>query len=189
MDVVNFIQIHNLHAAIYLLLFLFLISDAVLTVFVAMFLLDRGLIAPAPTLSVLVLGVMAEQLLWYGLGRRLGRWQKLMDFLDRPALPFDRHLLDRPLRTLVLSKFIYGLHRAMLVRAGMLKLQFKLYLKIALLCMVIWLTVIGSLGYAFSESYEIVNQYIRYAELVPLGLVSLYFFINWRLSKRLKQEL
>lgn len=189
MDVLSFIQIHHLHAAIYLLLFLSLAFDATLTVFAAMLLLGQGVISPAPALAVLVLGVMAEQLLWYGLGRGLGRWQKLMNWLDRPAVVFDKHLLQRPRRTLLLSKFIYGIHRAMLVRAGMLGLDFKLYLKIALLCTAVWLLVLGILGYAFRESYEVLKRYVDYAELVPLGLVALYFFINWRLSKRLKQDL
>lgn len=189
MDLLSFIQLHHLHTAIYLLIFLLVVFDAAITVFAAMFLLVEGAISFVPTLAVLVVGVFSEQLLWYEIGRRLGHSEKLMSWLDKPARPFDRFLLARPFRTLALSKFIYGIHRAMLVRAGMLKINFKNYVGIALVCTVLWLGVIGGIGFAFSTSYVALKNYIKYAELVPLFLVIIYFFVDWRISKRLKNEI
>lgn len=189
MDLLQFVQVHHLQTVIYLAIFLLVVFDAAITVFAAMFLLVQGVISPLPTFIVLVLGVQLEQLLWYEVGRRLGSWERLMVWLDKPARPFDKHLVSKPLRTLALSKFIYGIHRAMLVRAGMLKIDFKRYFYIALVCTALWLGVIGSLGLAFSGSYEALKRYIKYAELVPLGLVIFYFIVDWRIARRLKKEL
>jgi membrane protein DedA with SNARE-associated domain len=189
MDILGFIQAHNLHTLIYPLIFVLVVFDAAIVVFAAMFLLVEGIISPLPTLAVLMLGVLAEQLFWYWIGRKLGEKEKLMAWLDKPARAFDKHLLSRPFHTLVLSKFIYGIHRAMLVRAGMLKINFKIYLVIALICTILWLGVIGGIGYSFSASYGVLKEYIKYAELVPLGLIIIYFIIDWRISKRLKEKL
>jgi membrane protein DedA with SNARE-associated domain len=189
MEILNFIQIHHLHNYLYVVIFLALAFDAAITVFGAMFLMVQGSVSPLPTMMVLVLGVLAEQLVWYEIGRRLGKSEKLSMWLDKPARPFDKHLIKRPMRTLIFSKFIYGIHRAMLVRAGMLKMNYRQYLAIAALSTVIWLAVLGSLGFGFGLSYEALKKYLNYAELIPLLLVAIYFFVDWRIAQRLKREL
>ena len=189
MDILQFIQIHHLQSLIYLVIFLAIVFDAAITVFAAMFLLVQGVIAPLPTLIVLVLGVLGEQILWYWIGRRLTIWKIIVDWSNKIAQPFDKHLINKPLRTLTLSKFIYGIHRAMLVRAGMLKIDFYYYLKAVIFSTVVWLGVLGGLGYGFSESYAALKEYVKYAELIPLCLVMLYFIVDWLLAKNLKRNL
>ncbi len=189
MDLTLFVQSHHLHSVVYLLVFLLIVFDAALTVFGAMFLVVQGTLAIIPTVIVLFFGVLGEQLLWYYIGKNLRGWNRLMNWLDKPAKPFDKHLVDKPTRTLIISKFVYGIHRAMLVRAGMLHINFKKYVTIAIWSTVVWLGVIGLLGYMFSASYVALRKFVNYAELVPLVLIIIYFIVDWRISKRLKKEM
>ncbi len=188
-EIYSFIQLHHSSVIVYLLIFFAMVFDAALTVFAAIFLAVSGTLLVIPTILVLILGTFGEQLLWYWVGGHLGKWTKLMNFLDGPAKPFDKHLVTRPGRTLTLSKFIYGIHRAMLVRAGMLKINFKKYVGIAVFSSLLWLSILGAFAVAFSASYEALKKYMSYAELVPLGLVIIYFIADLRLSKNLKRKL
>ncbi len=189
MTITDFIQGQHVHSIVYVVVFLLVIFDAALVVFAAMFLVLQGSLSPVPTAVALVLGVIGEQLLWYWIGHKLKNWSRLMNFLDKAARPFDKHLVGNPRRTLALSKFIYGIHRAMLVRAGMLNINFKRYFYITLYCTFLWLGAIGGLGLAFASSYEALKNYLKYAELIPLGLVIIYFIVDLRLAKRLKKQL
>lgn len=185
----NFIQIHHTNPAIYLLIFLAMVFDAALTVFAAIFLAVSGALLIIPTIIVLFLGTLGEQMLWYWVGKHLGRWKKLMSLLDGPAKPFDKHLINRPAHTLTLSKFIYGIHRAMLVRAGMLHIEFRRYAKIAAVSSSLWLLVLGLFAVGFSASYQVLKEYISYAELIPLGFVVIYFIVDIVISRKLKKNL
>lgn len=189
MDLLSLSHLYTSQHVIYALMFLAMLADATFTVLATMFLVSLGAVALLPSLIVLLLGVFGEQLMFYGIGRRLGRWSKLSVWADKVARPFDRHFYTRPFRTLFLSKFIYGLHRTTLMRAGMLRIPFRDFCRYAFYCSLAWLVVVGGIGYGFSSSYVALKKYFHYAEIVPLVLLAVFFLTQWRLSKRLKKEL
>jgi membrane protein DedA with SNARE-associated domain len=164
-------------------------GDAAITVFAAVFLMSIKAIGIAPGLITLYLGIFAEQLFYYWIGRHLSRREKIAKWSDKVAAPFDRHLRSKTFRTLLFSKFIYGLHRAVLVRSGMLKLHFKMFAKYTMYISFIWLAIIGGLGLIFDASYGAFKSYFRFAEAIPLLLVVAFFAAEWHISKRLKKEL
>jgi len=189
MDLPVFIQLHHLQHYIYFVMFLAMLADATFTVLAVMLLVSLGAVSLAPSLLVLLLGVFGEQLMFYGIGRKFNRWPQLAAWVNKVAHPFDRHFYSRPFHTLFLSKFIYGLHRTTLMRAGMLRIPFLNFCRYAFYCSVAWLIVVAGIGYAFSASYEILKKYFHYAELVPLVLVIAFFLAEWRFSKHLKKDL
>lgn len=189
MDLLPFIQTHHLQNYIYIVIFFAMFADAAVTVFVTTFLISNKVLDGDIAIPVLVAGIYAEQLGFYYLGHHLARLKSLAYWANKIAGPFDRHLHARPFHVLLISKFIYGLHRAMLVRSGMLHLKFKKFAEFAVYISLIWLVIIGGLGFAFSASYDALKHYLHYAELIPLGLVFVFFFVEWRLSARLKKEL
>ncbi len=91
---------------------------------------------------------------------------------------FDEHFLRRPKVTLLLTKFVYGVHRAAIARAGVIGIPGKIYAKHILPIMVFWLVVMGLLGYALSKSFSLLDSYMHYAELVVLGLVLLIIILQ-----------
>jgi membrane protein DedA with SNARE-associated domain len=189
MNFLNFIQVHNLQGYIYLVMFLAMFVDAALTVFAAVFLMSVGAIDVLPGLLVLLLGIFAEQLGFYWLGMKLSKQEWLSKWANKIAAPFDRHLLAQTFRTLLISKFIYGLHRGILLRSGMLKLPPKKFAEYAAYISIIWLMIIGSLGFVFSASYQEFKKTLRFAEAVPLALAVIFLITEWLLRKRLKKEL
>ncbi len=189
MHIVHFIQAHQLQNYIYFALFCGMFIDAALTVFAAVFLMADKIIGIAPGLLVLLLGIFAEQLGFYWLGMKLSKREWLAKWANKVAAPFDRHLLARPFHTLLISKFIYGLHHGLLIRSGMIRLPFKKFMKDSAYIGVIWLAIIGSLGFIFSASYHQFKNYLRFAEVIPLIFIGLYFFAKWLVSKRLKKEI
>jgi membrane protein DedA with SNARE-associated domain len=185
----DFIQSHHLQNYIYLIIFFGMFADAAITVFAAVFLISSGTIVAGLALPILLFGIYAEQLVYYYIGAKLSNHAGVSRWADKLARPFDRHLLSRTFHTLLISKFVYGLHRAILIRSGMLKINFKMFAKSAVFISMIWLAVIAGLGFSFSASYEALKKYFHYAELVPLILIGLFFFVEWLLSKRLKKEI
>ncbi len=189
MSFVEFIQAHHAQNIVYLVLLVGMFTDAALVIFIAIFLMaQRALNIPA-TIGIIIVGTLLEQLLWYWIGSRLGKFNGLVRWTDRLAQPFDRHILEKPFRTLVISKFVYGLHRAVLARAGMLGLHFKTYVRDSFLSTFIWLAALGGIGYGFSASYSALSRYMNYAEIIPLVLVIIYFIVDYYISKRLKKTL
>ncbi len=189
MDFAHFIQVYQLQNFFYLVMFAAMFTDAALTVFAAVFLVSVGALSLLPTVFVLLAGIFCEQLGFYWLGTRLSTHDRLSRWADKLAAPFDRHLQARPFHTLLISKFIYGMHRAMLIRSGMLRLPLGKFTKYALANGVIWLAAVGGLGFLFSESYQEFKRYFAYAELIFLVLVVVYFVTQRLLARRLEKEL
>lgn len=189
MEILPFIQVHHLQNYIYLVIFFGMFTDAAVMVFATVFLITAKVIGIVPGVTVLLLGIYFEQLFFYWLGLKLSAREKFSLWVDKVAKPFDRHLKSRPLHTLLISKFVYGLHRAMLVRSGMLKLPLKKFAEYAVYCSIAWLGVVGSLGAVFAGSYVELKKYFRYAEIVPLVLVAIFFLAEWLLAKKLKKEI
>jgi membrane protein DedA with SNARE-associated domain len=189
MDIIRFIQSHHLQNYLYLIIFFGMFIDAALTVFAAVFLMSTGSIAVLPGALALLFGIFAEQIFFYWVGLKLAKREWLARWANKIAAPFDRHLQARPFRTLVISKFIYVLHHGLLLRSGMLKLPLKKFAEYSAYISLIWLLAIGSLGLAFSASYQQFKKTLRFAELVPLVLILFFLLAERLLQKRLKKEL
>lgn len=173
----------------YALIFAGMSVEATVTLFSTVFILSLGHLNPAVCALVIVGGAVTEQLVWYYLGYNLHRFKRIVHFGDRFVGHLDRHFLDRPLRVLVLSKFIYGLHRTVLLRFGMLKFPVKKFLKDGVVAVLAWLAIVGGLAYGFSASYEALKRYFRYGELLILLFVAVFAAIQYFVSKRLKKDL
>ncbi len=172
----------------YLIIFLGMVFEGDGFLFATAFLTAQGFFDLGDSLAVVLFGVAAGDVLWYWFGVWLqdswiGRWAA------RVAKPFDRHLIERTKRTLFISKFTYGFHHAMLLRAGTLRIPFWRLFKIDLAAILLWVAVIGGLGYGFSGSYELLKHYVHFAELGLLVIVSIVIIGGQLLSKYSEEKL
>ncbi len=136
------------------------------------FLISAGRHNPAALIVVALAGSGVEQFFWFWFGKKLKNSSNQMaQWIIKKSNHFDEHFLRRPKVTLLLTKFVYGVHRAAVARAGVIGIPGKTYAKHILPIMVFWLLVMGSLGFALRKSFTLLNNYIHYAELVVLGLV------------------
>lgn len=174
----------------YLLIFIGLLIEGELVLFTAAFLTHQGAFDFGDTLIVVLGGVLAGDMMWYLIGIKLNGthywWQR---WFNRLAEPFDRHILTRPFHTIFLSKFAYGLHRATLVRAGMLKIARSDFFKADIVAALLWIVIIGGLGYGASVSYLALKHYLRFAEIeLLLALIGFFLLLHFT-SRYLKKEL
>ncbi len=161
----------NYRALVYFVIFLAMIIEGDIILFAAFFLAHYGRLDLATVVVVSVLGVTIGNVLWY----RFGRYLEKIDFIERRAQKFtfliDRQLERNPFRMIFLSKFTYGLHHLTIMRAGAVKdINFIQYFKRDFFATLIWIAVIGGLGYAFSASILLIKYYFRSAQIVILIL-------------------
>lgn len=162
---------------VYLVIFLAMIIEGDVILFAAFFLAHYGRLDLATVITVSVSGVMVGNVLWY----RFGRYLEKIDFIERRAQKFtfliDRQLGINPFRMILLSKFTYGLHHLTIMRAGAVKgINFIQYFKRDFVATLIWIAVIGGLGYAFSASILLIKHYFRFAQIMILILFLLIIF-------------
>lgn len=173
----------------YVVVFFGMFIDANITIITSAVLIGRNILGPFAAIFTIFIGGISEQFFWYWAGRKLGKRQFIMKWADKLSHRYDRHFIEKTFHSLVISKFIYGLHRVALIRIGMLNLQFSKFIRASLPSTVIWLIVVGLIGFFFSASFDVLKHYLKYGELVLLFVVVLYVAIDIFISRYLKKEL
>ncbi|MES2953063.1 MAG: hypothetical protein V4674_00700 [Patescibacteria group bacterium] len=170
----------------YLLVFLGMAIEGELVLFTALYLANIGYFSYQNIGLVLVVGIFASDFFWYRFGAFLHnhpRFSRARAFLERVTRLIDDQLAIRPIHTFIVSKFIYGLNRTTLARAGVSGMGVTKFLEADILAVVTWLFVIGGAGYALSESLENAARYIKYAEVGLLIGILAFIIITQILSK------
>ena len=185
------VSLQSLHVGfwVYVILFIGMLLEGTLFLLTAAFLIAQGVFNPLLAVAALVLGSFSEEVMWWWIGGHLSRWQWLAVRVDKLARRFDQFILSKTFRTFNFSKYIYGLHRPIITRAGMLNMPFAKFIKAAWTSTAIWLLVIGALGFIFSASFDVVKKYVSYAELIPLLALVVFYGLERFISQRLKKDL
>lgn len=176
---------------IFLILFVGMVFEGDLLLFSSAFLASQDYLSVNILTFVIFSGVMFGDSLWYCFGHIL--YQKFSFFrrlLDKIPPRYDKHIFDRPFRTFLISKFTYNMHHPILLRAGTINLDFKVFLKNDFKATVAWFVVVGGLGYLSGSYFFIVRNYLKYAEILLFILVLALFLIEYFIiSRKLKQSL
>ena len=174
----------------YLIIFLGMMIEGDILLFTTGFLTYRGYFDIGVVLILVLLGVIIGDNLWYVFGELMaGRNNFFIRFINRITGPFDEHLKKRLARTIFISKFAYGLYRPMLLRAGAQRLSFKKFIEADIVATVIWVFLIGGLGYLSSASFLLIRRYLRYSELTLLLGIVIFILISHFITKISKKEL
>lgn len=158
------------HFAGYILIFLGMIIEGDAVLFAASFLAYQGFFNPFIMAGTAFLGVLFGDFLWYW----AGSWIKTPSFffwrwVQRIAQPFDAYLKRKPFRTIFVSKFAYGVHHALLFRAGVLGIRLTELAKVDFLSTSFWMSIVIGLGYASGVSFAYIKHYFRFAEFILLA--------------------
>lgn len=123
-------------------------------------------------------GVFVGDLIWYWLGARYQHSSFfLIRFFQAIARPLDRHLVVRPFYTIFISKFIYCLNHATIFRAGALNVPLRIFLRANVCALVLWVFIVGGLGYASSASFAFGKRVFKFTELgLLVGLIIFIIF-------------
>jgi membrane protein DedA with SNARE-associated domain len=182
--------ISSLGAWNYVIIFLAMIVEGDPFLFSAFFLANEGVFGIPTLLIVIFSGVLVGDLLWYWLGIKIDKQNsKLVGWAEKIAAPFDEHLISRTFHTIFISKFTYGTYHAILVRAGMLRFPIRRFIGYDAISTLVWMVVVGGLGYFSSYSFSLVKQYLKIAEVGLLIGVLFFVFLSRYISKRSRKIL
>ena len=149
---------------LYLALFVGLLFEGETILFVGFYLVRQGHLSVTLALLVTLAGVLVGDYLWYQVGHYLNRFQWLKQKLDRVSEPIDRQLTRRPLRTLFISKFAYGLHRLTQIRCGALHIAWRTFWRADVPAAVLWISIVAGLGYFTALSVSALRHYMRFTQ-------------------------
>lgn len=174
----------------YFLIFIGMYIEGETVLFAISFLVVKGVFNPVLAGLVCFSGVITGDLFWYFVGTKIvGSDNFLLKWADKLSRPFDKQILKRPARMIFISKFTYGLHHALIIKTGMLKIGVKKFLKIDLIASAIWIFIIGAIGFSFVASFHIIKRYLKYAELAFLLILLLMLCSEHILAVISKREL
>ena len=192
MDIIILNYLQMLKGWSYLVIFLGMLLDGNITLLVLGFILNNTygnysflLLIPA------FLGAVLESIIFYNLGARIKNSpSKIILWAIEKTNHFDEHFLKRPKITLFLSKFIYGAHRASIIRIGILEPNFKKYLKAAIPVDILWMGILTSVGIGLKITFHLLKEYLKYAEIIfLLIIISLILFQKLFIAKKIKEEI
>ncbi len=176
----------------YLAVFLLMMVEGDVALFTFAFLTSVGVFQIPYMLFSVVVGTLLGDVVWYAAGRyafqaRILTWLRVI--VTHMASPFESHLTARPFHTLFVSRFTYGIHHALLARAGMLKVPFRTVFSIDCPAILCWTAVIGSIGYFSGASFEFVKQWVRVGQGALFIAVISFIIIDRIIRRRIKQRL
>lgn len=176
--------LNNLHLwrfEIYTLIFLGLLMEGEIVLFIAFYLVRQQHLDFFDTLFVVLAGVIAGDTLWYFAGKFVHRVPVLGKMMGKIPPSVDRFLASGSflsVLTVIFSKFTYGFHRPLLLKLYSTKIKYLHFLRIDALGIIIWVGVFIILGYVFADSFWLLRHQIKYWEiglLVALVIMGVIF--------------
>jgi len=161
-----------------------------ITVFIVGFLVYQGVFNFGEIIPVVFGSVLIGDILWYQVGFHLNNSSKLFRKLVGYIPGFiDKHLSEKTFLSIFISKFTYGIHHIVLIRLGAFKVNLRNYIKYDIVSIIVWISVIGSLGYVSGTAFTLVKNYLRGAELWLLITVIIFLGLEFLFSRILKKRL
>lgn len=174
----------------YSLLFVGLLLEGEAVLFVAAFLAHQGYLNPGPTAFIAYLGTFLGDYLWYALGKKISKKDNRLAFwVQKVTKPLSSIIPKHPEKALFLTKFMYGLHRATLIKIGMEKLASRRFIKADIPAVALWVTLVGFFAFLFSSSLKLVRHYLKYTEIILLLGILIFFLIGHISAKLLSKEI
>ena len=173
----------------YILIFIGMILEGEIVFLVAIYYVYQGKIAPLNTICAAMAGMFIGDILWYSFGFYFGRIPFIKKYIYRITTILDAQISRRPAVSIIFSKFTYGFHRLTLLRAKVVGVPLRKFMKIDAIGVIAWTFVIGNLVYILSASLPIFKKYFRFAELGLALIAIIYLVIVYLLSRYSKKVL
>ncbi|MBI5817201.1 MAG: VTT domain-containing protein [Candidatus Yonathbacteria bacterium] len=131
---------------------------------------------PLDTFFIALAGSFIGDFLWYYLGmflhRRYGE-NKIIHYAKRNILRVFPNFERKPFWSIVVSKFIYGTNRSMLVLCGFSKIKLSLFARAEVLASPVWIMISLVLGYVLSyAALNITHRLKIFGIIVALAIVT-----------------
>lgn len=169
-----------LESSKYVLLFLGSYFEGSVAMMTGGLLLHLGHVALVPLFIALFAGDILSDIMWYFIGyfgarRFLLKYGKYINITAPILEKVEGKFHEHHLRILVISKLTmgFGFATAILATAGMLRVSFIRYLTINILCGLLWVSLLISIGYYFGN---VLSGIPRDVQIVgTIGMVIAFF--------------
>ncbi len=173
----------------YFLIFLGLALEGDTALFITSFLTYHGFFDIWKFLLAAFSGAIIGDIFWYWLGQRINNSSSFINKITNRIKFADNHLINRLPHTIFVSKFIYGTHHLIMLRAGALNIDLKKIIKYNFLPTLLWILLIGGLGYLSGASFIIIKKYVRFIEIGLLIALIIFFIVERFIKKRSEKKL
>jgi membrane protein DedA with SNARE-associated domain len=169
-------------STVYLLIFLGMIIEGEVVVVIAGIFAHLGSLNIYWIILFIVIGGSIKSALVYGIGRYLQKNHSSNKFLcktEKRINYFLPNFLNKPFLSIFLSRFlILGMHWFALVFAGYKKIKLKTYIKAEASSLVVWSTLMLSIGYFTSFTALSISHDVRKFLIIVLAGFIAFFILE-----------
>jgi membrane protein DedA with SNARE-associated domain len=169
------------------------IVEGPMLAFVCGILASLGILNPLIALGILVLGDIIPDTVFYFLGR-YGRDYRFVKRIAAKIGINDEHFADaeklwreHPGKTMLMSKFAYGIAAAFLFMAGLMRMPVHIFYGYSVSISILHYAIIMLVGYFFGSSILAAGDIVTMIEIGAAGLallVAAYVITVWYMRKR-----
>lgn len=193
---------HNLfqflsHYGYWMMLPLMIIEGPAATMFAAM-MASLGAFNVLIVLIFSILGDVIGDVILYGLGYHYGMrfvrgFGKYIGITESLVLRMEKYFARHGGKTIFAVKSTTGLCWATFTAAGIVKMDFKKFLRYSVLGGIVWSSFLVAMGYFYGYMWKEVREYIKWIGWVVSGVAMLTFigmilYKNWQAKKILKEN-
>lgn len=182
---ITFVEAHRFIG--YVILFMGMLLEGETLLLGAGILIHLRAFDPIDTFFIALAGSLIGDFLWYYLGVFLYRHyseSNVINFAKKNILRIFPNFEQKPFWSIVISKFIYGTNRSMLVMCGFSRIKFSLFAKAEILASPVWILVSIVLGYILSyAALNITHRLKIFGIIVAVGIIT-FLVVEHLLLKR-----
>lgn len=185
--------LHNIETLwrplIYLIVFTGILLEGDIILFSAFYLVHQRQLDMGDTIILVIIAAILADILWYSAGSIAQRKPWFRRLTSRVTKHLDDSIRLHPILSIIVTKFSYGMHRPVLLCLHSSGIGLKQFLKADIPGALLWVSVIGTLGYLFAASISILKRDLKYVEIGLLIAVILFIIIEKTISKRLRKKI
>ncbi len=164
----------SLHPYVFIFIGMFFLGESVF--FPALYLAFRGTLHVATVIELMVAAAMLSDLVWYTIGRAMPRTTTIRLMGGRAAGIMEHiasFFMTHRLKTLFLSKFVYGTRTVVQVLSGMYKTPFVPYMIVNILGIISLAAAILTLAYITNSTLAALTTTVHSLEIGFLVLIAI----------------
>jgi membrane-associated protein len=175
----------------YFIIFPLAIVEGPIIMVVSGFLLHLGYFDFWPLYLVLMVGDLAADVLWYGIGHHgarpfIKRYGHLLGITEALFLKLEEAFHAHHMKILFISKVTmgFGFAIATLIAAGATRVPLRQYILINFVGGFIWTGLLMAVGYVFGNFYLLIDEGLRIVFIVTLSIAILALVLGFGNARR-----
>jgi membrane protein DedA with SNARE-associated domain len=177
----------------YWVIFPIAVFEGPIITIIAGFLASTGVLNFWLALTVVALGDLVADNLYYALGRYgrekfIHRFGKYLGLNEQRIIQLEKHFENHPWKTFTFGKFVHGTGSPILVAGGLAKVPYLKFIGYNIPTTVLNSSILIVIGYYFGHAYQRFNTYLGYYAIFgALILVILYIYLIKKSKKSLDE--